>query len=448
MPKKILVVDDEATIRESLSTVLSEEGYSLATAADGEEAMTLIQRISFDAVVCDIRMPGMSGIDLLRRIKATHPETPVVMMTAYASLDTAVEALREGAGDYIMKPFLLEDVVFRIGKLFQLSDLAEDNRILREEVGERYDFSNIVGKSEPIRELLSIITKVASSKGTVLITGESGTGKELVARAIHNSGDRKVKRFIPVNCCAIPETLLDSILFGHRKGTFTDAVEDRKGLFEVADEGTLFLDEIGDLPVGLQTKLLRAIEEKEILPLGGTEPVKIDIRLIAATHQDLEERIDAGTFREDLYYRLNIVEIKIPPLRERIDDLPLLVRHFIRKYNRQLNRRFRDAAPEVLRILAAYRWKGNIRELENVIERGMILGTPPTLQPEDLPPNLLEGSDHCKAVAKEDLKRALRIYERMHIEGVLERSGYDKQKAAERLGISLATLYRKLEPKE
>jgi len=448
MAKKILVVDDEATLRESLSTVLVEEGYSAVTAADGEEALALISRVPFDAVLCDIRMPGMNGIDLLRRIKETHPGTPVIMMTAYASLDTAVEALREGAGDYIMKPFLLEDVVFRVGKLFQLTDLAEDNRLLREEVGERYDFSNIVGKSEPIRELLSMITKVASSKGTVLITGESGTGKELVARAIHNSSDRRVKRFIPVNCCAIPETLLDSILFGHRKGAFTDAVEDRKGLFDAANEGTLFLDEIGDLPVGLQTKLLRAIEEKEILPLGGTVPVQVDIRLITATHQDLEEQIGAGSFREDLYYRLNVVEIKIPPLRERIDDLPLLVHHFIGKYNRELNRRFRDASPEVLRILAGYRWRGNIRELENVIERGMILGRPPMLQPEDLPPNLLGGSDRSGAVAKENLKGALRVYEKMHIEGVLERFGNNKQKAAERLGISLATLYRKLEQKE
>ncbi|NOY54023.1 MAG: sigma-54-dependent Fis family transcriptional regulator [Deltaproteobacteria bacterium] len=448
MSKKILIVDDETTIRESLSSVLAEEGYSPVTAADGDEASTLFDRIAFDAVICDIRMPGINGIDLLRRIKTSRPGTPVVMMTAYASVDTAVEALRQGAVDYIIKPFLLDDVVFRIKKLFQLTDLTEDNRLLREEVAGRYDFSDIIGQSQPVREMLELIKRVASSKGTVLITGESGTGKELVARAIHNRSDRRAKRFIPVNCCAIPATLLDSMLFGYRKGAFTDAQEDRKGLFEVANEGTLFLDEIGDLSVGLQTKLLRAIEEKEILPVGGTERVKVDIRLIAATHQDLQERMNAGTFREDLYYRLNIVEIKVPPLRERIDDLPLLVNHFIRKYNLEMNRRFRDVSPEVLRVLSGYRWKGNIRELENVMERSMILGTPPTLQPEDLPPNLLEGDRRSETLSRENLKSALRVYERMHIEGVLERSGCDKQKAAERLGISLATLYRKLEQKE
>ena len=301
MSEKVLIIDDEVTIRDTLSTVLSEEGYSTVTASNGEKAVDLMSQFSFDAVICDIRMPGMSGIEVLRKSKEIRPETPVLIITAYASIETAVEALREGASDYIIKPFILEDIVLKIRKLFHYRELALDNILLREEVDEIYDSSNIIGKSKQIRDLLSMIQKVSSSKGTVLITGESGTGKELVARSIHNSGPRKQKRFMPVNCCAIPETLLDSTLFGHAKGAFTDAIEDRKGLFEIADKGTLFLDEIGDLPLGLQTKLLRAIEEREILPIGSTEPVSVDIRLIAATHQDLRKRIQEGTFREDLF---------------------------------------------------------------------------------------------------------------------------------------------------
>jgi len=292
-----------------------------------------------------------------------------------------------------------------------------------------------------------MIQKVSSSKGTVLITGESGTGKELVARSIHNSGPRKQKRFMPVNCCAIPETLLDSTLFGHVKGAFTDAVEDRKGLFEIADKGTLFLDEIGDLPMGLQTKLLRAIEEREILPIGSTDPVKVDIRLIAATHQNLRKRIQEGAFREDLFYRLNVVEIHIPPLRERSEDVPLLVDHFIRKYNKELNRNFRGAAPEIIRILMNYKWRGNIRELENVIERSMIMGTPPLLKPENLPGNLLDESNGLNGKDKDNLRNAVRVFEKRHIQWVLEKVHDDKNKAADILGISIATLYRKLEEK-
>jgi transcriptional regulator with PAS, ATPase and Fis domain len=292
-----------------------------------------------------------------------------------------------------------------------------------------------------------MIQKVSSSKGTVLITGESGTGKELVARAIHNSGPRKNKRFMAVNCCAIPETLLDSTLFGHMQGAFTDAVETRKGLFEIAHQGSLFLDEIGDLPVGLQTKLLRAIEEREILPLGGTDPVKVDIRLIAATNQDLRERIKSNEFREDLYYRLNVVEINVPPLRERSEDISLLVDHFIRKYNKELNKSFRGATPEAIRILMNYKWRGNIRELENVIERGLILATPPLLKPENLPSNLLNESDGLHIKDKDNLKKAVQMFEKRHIQWVIENAHHDKQKAADSLGVSLATLYRKIEEK-
>jgi len=447
MSEKILIIDDETTIRETLSAVLLEEGYSTVTAGNGEKAVELLTQFAFDAVICDIRMPGMSGMDVLRKSKEIRPETPVIIITAYASIETAVEALREGASDYIIKPFILEDIVLKIGKLFHYRELVLDNILLRGEVDEIYDSSNIIGKSKQIRDLLSMIQKVSSSKGTVLITGESGTGKELVARSIHNSGPRKQKRFMPVNCCAIPETLLDSTLFGHVKGAFTDAVEDRKGLFEIADKGTLFLDEIGDLPMGLQTKLLRAIEEREILPIGSTDPVKVDIRLIAAAHQNLRKRIQEGAFREDLFYRLNVVEIHIPPLRERSEDVPLLVDHFIRKYNKELNRNFRGAAPEIIRILMNYKWRGNIRELENVIERSMIMGTPPLLKPENLPGNLLDESNGLNGKDKDNLRNAVRVFEKRHIQWVLEKVHDDKNKAADILGISIATLYRKLEEK-
>jgi len=447
MSEKILIVDDEATIRETLSTVLSEEGYDTITASNGEEAVDLITKVPFDSVICDIRMPGMNGIEVLKKAKEIRPETPVLIITAYASIETAVEALREGAIDYIIKPFILEDIVLKMQKLFHYRDLTIDNILLREEVDGIYDFSNIVGKSKQIQELLSMIQKVSSSKGTVLITGESGTGKELVARAIHNSGPRKNKRFMAVNCCAIPETLLDSTLFGHMQGAFTDAVENRKGLFEIAHQGSLFLDEIGDLPVGLQTKLLRAIEEREILPLGGTDTVKVDIRLIAATNQDLRERIKNNEFREDLYYRLNVVEINVPPLRERSEDISLLVDHFIRKYNKELNKSFRGATPEAIRILMNYKWRGNIRELENVIERGLILATPPLLKPENLPSNLLNESDGLHIKDKDNLKKAVQMFEKRHIQWVIENAHHDKQKAADSLGVSLATLYRKLEEK-
>ena len=447
MAKKILVADDEETIRSTLESVLAEEGYEVDTAADGTEAVERIGRELFDAVICDIRMPGLDGIGVLQKAKEIHPDLPVLIITAYASLETAVEALRAGASDYIIKPFLLEEIVLKIGRLFRYRDLEYDNVRLRRAVDEIYNFSNIVGKSRQIRELLAVIRKVADSKGTVLITGESGTGKELVARAVHSLSPRRDRRFMPVNCCAIPETLLDSMLFGHVQGAFTDAVENRQGLFEIADQGTLFLDEIGDLPIGLQAKLLRAIEEREILPLGGTRPVRVDIRLIAATNQDLRARIREGAFREDLYYRLNVVEIRVPPLRERTEDIPLLVDHFLRKYNKELNKNYRGATPEALRILMNYSWRGNVRELENVIERGMILGSPPYLRPENLPSNLLDEAGGADAAA-EDLRKAVRNFERRHIQWVLEKAGYDKQRAARALGISLATLYRKLEEQE
>ncbi|MEK6777020.1 MAG: sigma-54 dependent transcriptional regulator [bacterium] len=447
MPEKILIIDDEVTIRDTLSTVLLEEGYNTVTASNGEKALELMAQFAFDAVICDIRMPGMNGIEVLRKSKEIRPETPVLIITAYASIETAVEALREGASDYIIKPFILEDIILKVRKLFHYRELALDNILLRGEVDEIYNSSNIIGKSRQVMDLLSMIQKVSSSRGTVLITGESGTGKELVARSIHNSGPRKQKRFMPVNCCAIPETLLDSALFGHAKGAFTDAIEARKGLFEIADKGTLFLDEIGDLTSGLQTKLLRAIEEREILPVGSTEPVKVDIRLIAATHQDLKTRIREGTFREDLFYRLNVVGIHIPPLRERSEDVPLLADHFIRKYNKELNRNFRGAAPETIRILMDYKWRGNIRELENVIERSMIMGTPPLLEPENLPSNLIDEINGLNAKDKENLKNAVHLFEKRHIHWVLENAHDDKNKAADILGISLATLYRKLEDK-
>ncbi len=443
MKANILIVDDERTIRDSLNVVLKEEGYGTAVASTGKEALRHAEEQSFDLIITDLKMPEMDGMELLRKCRKMCPQTFIIIITAHGSLESAIEALRIGAYDYILKPFDFDDVLLKIRRMLRHKELIRENQILRQEIEEKFDFSNIIGQSPGMKEVFRLIRKVAKTKGNVLITGKSGTGKELVAKAIHYNSDRAGKPFIAINCGAIVDTLLESEFFGHKKGSFTGAVRDKEGHFKLANGGTLFLDEIGDIPLHLQVKLLRAIEESEILPVGGTTTIKTDIRIIAATNRNLLEEIEAGNFRDDLYYRLNVVEIKLPSLNERRDDIPLLVDHFIKKYNRELNRHVISVDNETMRILMNYPWKGGIRELENIIERALILSEGNYITPEDLPVNLLEASH--TAFIPDKLKDAVAQFERSHIQNVLKRTENNKEESAKLLGISLSSLYRKMD---
>jgi DNA-binding NtrC family response regulator len=440
----LLVADDEAAIRESLGEVLREEGYEVVEAVDGTEAIKALQGRDFDLVIADLRMPGADGLEVLRRTREVSPQTLVILITAYASLETAVEALRQGAHDYIMKPLIFEDVLGKVRRLLDYKQLAWEAQILRHEVEARFDFENLVGQSRVMAEITTLIRKVAPTNSTVLVTGESGVGKEVVARAIHHFSEQHDKLFLPVNCGAIPENLLESQLFGHMKGAFTGATSAQEGLFQRARGGTIFLDEIGDLPLNLQVKLHRAIEQKEVLPVGSATPVRVDIRIIAATNRVLKEEVAKGRFREDLYYRLNVLEIHVPPLRERREDIPLLVDHFVAKHNRDLKKAFKGVDNTTMKTLMALPWKGNVRELDNVIEHSMILGEGEWITLKDLPRSLIDDGVAIP-FSGDCLRDALRSYEKTHIETVLKRTEYDKRRAADLLGISLSSLYRKME---
>ncbi len=443
MKANILVVDDERSIRESLNMVLNEEGYQVKSASDGKEAMELLSHEDFDIMITDLKMPEIDGIQLTKHCLQTYPQTSVIIITAYGSLETAIEALRLGAYDYILKPFEFDDVIIKIQNLLKHKELILENQALRREIHARYDFSNIVGQSPQMKEVFKLIEKVAKTKGNVLITGKSGTGKELVARAIHYNSDRANKPFVAINCGAIVGTLMESEFFGHKKGAFTGAIRDKDGYFKIANGGTLFLDEVGDIPLHLQVKLLRAIEEGVILPVGGTTPIQIDVRIIAATNRNLLKEVEKGNFRDDLYYRLNVVEIKLPSLNERKEDIPLLVDHFIKKYNYELKRRVLGTDNETMRILMNYPWKGGIRELENVIERALILCEGDYITKNDLPPNMVQ--DEYLNTIPDRLKDAVAAFEREHIMNVLRRTNNNKEEAAKILDISLSSLYRKMD---
>lgn len=441
----ILVVDDEAASRESLKDVLGDEGYDVTAAADGAEALELLQTAEFDVILTDLRMPGLDGLGLLREARRLCPQTLVLLMTAYASVETAVEALRQGAHDYMIKPLVFDDVLGKVARLLERRELAWQVQYLRREVESRYDFDNLIGESAAMRRIMGMMHKVAPTNSTVLITGESGVGKEVVARAIHRESERRDRIFLPINCGAIPEALLESQLFGHTKGAFTGAVTAQEGLFQRARGGTVFLDEIGELPLALQVKLLRAIEAKEILPVGATTPSHVDIRILAATNRDLAKCSEEGTFREDLYYRLNVFGIEIPPLRERREDIPALVEFLVRRHNVDMNRRFRGVDNAAMKALLRMPWKGNIRELDNVIEHAMIVGDGEWITTEDLPSRLSGAVAGDAALVGDELKGAVQFYERGHIRNVLQRCEGDKKKASEALGISLSSLYRKIE---
>ena len=440
----IVIADDEALARQSVAEFLREEGYQVYEAADGQAALQLLEQFDVDLILSDLRMPGVDGLAVLQKVRELYPQTMLVLMTAYASVETVVEALRLGAQDYLLKPLLLDDLLHKVRRLLEHKRQAWEVQLLRREVSRHFDFDHMVGRSLAMKEIFELLKKVAPTNATVLITGESGVGKEVVARLIHNHSLQKEHVFLPINCSAIPEALLESQLFGHTKGAFTGAIGTQEGLFQRARGGTIFLDEIGEMPLTLQPKLLRAIEEKEVLPVGATTPVKIDVRILAATNRDLKKEIEASRFREDLYYRLNVIELHIPPLRERREDIPLLVEHLVQRHNQEMKKAYKGADNATMKLLMSLPWKGNVRELDNVLERAMILGDGEWISPKDLP--RLEVPEGTPVVSLSDnLKEAVQAYEKSHIETVLKKTNGDKKSTAELLGLSLSSLYRKLD---
>ncbi|HWP91740.1 MAG TPA: sigma-54 dependent transcriptional regulator [Thermodesulfobacteriota bacterium] len=444
---KILVVDDEPGMREFLEIMLQKDNYVVETASDGSEAIHKIEGDLFDLAVVDVQMPVMNGIEVLKRVNEKSPETTVIMITAFASHETAIEAMKLGAYDYITKPFKIDEIKLVIKKALDKKRLERENSRLRKELETKYGFGNIIGRSPSIVKVFELIKRVSELKVNVLITGESGTGKELVARAIHYSGTRHEGPFVPVNCGAIPETLMESELFGYRRGAFTGAIRDKKGLFEEASNGTIFLDEIADLPLHLQVKLLRVIEEKSIRPLGSSEPIPVDVRVIAATNKKLEEEVSKGRFREDLFYRLNVIKIVLPPLRERKEDISPLAIHFIGKYSREMGKDIRGISPKALEILESYHYPGNVRELENIIARCVALETLNVIRQETLP-QLVSGKDYLDLETSfsstASLDTLLGNVEKKMIEKALRSTGGNKTEAAKLLGITLRSLRYRL----
>ncbi len=446
MNENLLIVDDDEILRESLAVVLTNRGYQCTQCENAEQALELLKQRSneFDAVISDIAMPGMSGLELMEKVAEFNPRLPFIIITAYASIETAILALRKGAFDYMIKPLNFEDVYLKISKLLKHKEMATENQILRQELNSQYRFDNIIGKSPAIQDVFEIIRQVSQRNSNVLITGKSGTGKELVARAIHFNSPRMKGRFVPLNCASVSETLFESELFGHKKGAFTGAISDTEGFFKAAEKGTLFLDEISEIPITIQAKLLRAIESKEIIPVGSNEPQKVDVRIIAASNRDLSEEVKKGNFREDLFYRLNIIHIKLPSLSERPEDIPLLVNHFIQSFRVQMNRKIRGVEPDVMQLLINREWKGEIRELQNVIERAMIFCQGEMITLSDLPPEITANERENMLSAELSLREATERFEREFILRVLKKNNYHKGKTAKDLKIGEATLYRKL----
>ena len=448
MPERaetILVVDDDQDMRALLCDELQERGYRIAAASDGREALKKLGEEDCAVVLTDLRMRGMQGLELLNEVKRDYPGTNVIIMTAFGSVESAIDAMKHGAYDYVTKPIKNEEMALVMEKAVRDARLRREVQQLRRAVREEFSFHHILGKSKPMREVFDLIRRVADSQTNVLITGESGTGKELAAKAIHFNSDRRGGPFVPVNCAAIPEALLESELFGHMKGAFTDAKGDKRGLFEEANGGTLFLDEISELPVMLQAKLLRAIQEKEIRRVGSTRAVAVDVRIIAATNLSLTDEGKAKRFREDLYYRLNVIEIRMPPLRERRGGIPLLVDAFLKKCAEASRKAGKGIGESALALLMDYPWPGNVRELENVIERAVTLTHGEKVVPEDLPP-AIHGSRGDRKVIDEAADRTLPLdeVEKEYILRILDKTGGNKYQAAQILGIDRKTLYRKL----
>ncbi len=432
-------------MRSILRQLLEGEGYEVLTADSAENALGIFPAHDVAVTLTDIKMSGMDGLDLLDNLKAVDENASVIIMTAYSSVDTAIAALRKGAYDYVTKPFVNEDLLQTVKNAIRTKELFNENRVLKRELSKRYDFSGIVGNSEVLQSVFRIVEKIADTNVNVLIQGESGTGKELIARALHHQSSRAGKPFLAVNCGALPESLLESELFGHTKGSFTGATTDKKGLFRSADGGTLLLDEIGEMPHSLQVKLLRALQEQEVTPVGSSSPVKFDARIIAATNKDLEKEVSEDRFRDDLFYRLNVVEINLPPLRERREDIPLLIKHFIAKSANSQNLTEKQITKEAMSVLINHRWQGNIRELQNAIERAFILSGD-EIDLESLPPRIKNNSHDSVFEMRdpEGLRPTLEEMERRYILEILNSVNKDKTDAAEILGIDLSTLYRKL----
>jgi len=445
--RQVLVVDDEENIRLFLRTLLEKKGYGVRVAADAHDALAQLEIATADFVLADIKMPGISGIELCQQLRARWPQLTVIMMSAYGSVELALEAVRAGAYDYVAKPFKQDEVLFALAKAEERERLLRENQALRAAALSDGRSPELLGKSPAILRVYRLISKVADYRTTVLIQGESGTGKELVARALHRQSSRRDKAFVAINCGAIPDTLMESELFGHRRGAFTDAHADKPGIFQEASGGTLFLDEIGELTLSLQVKLLRVLQEGVVRPLGGNKDIQVDVRVIAASVRDLAREAAEGRFREDLFYRLNVLQIVVPPLRERLEDIPLLVEHFIARNNVRLGTQIRDIDPRAKKLLLGYAWPGNVRELENLIERAVVLAESDVLQPEDIPERLQQPTDALSnAIASGELsiKKANRLVEAALIRKALEQTGGNRTAAARLLEISHRALLYKI----
>ncbi len=442
--EKILVIDDEKSILDLLSVVFEKEGYAVETSLSATRAVDLMANEDFDMIISDIKMPKMSGMELLRYVKEKRPDIPIVMITAYGTIKQAVEALKAGAMDYIVKPFDVEELKIIVAQGLEKKRLMEENLFLKKELKEKYDFENMIGKSKVMQEIYDLIEKVAGTDSTVLITGESGTGKEIAARAIHYMSTRRERAFVSINCGALPENLLESELFGHVKGSFTGAVVNKKGMFEIAEKGTLFLDEVGEMSPWTQVKLLRALQDKRIRRVGGTEEIPVDVRIIGASNQDLKKSIKEGNFREDLFYRLNVISFEMPPLRERKEDIPLLVSHFLEKYCNGMGRQMKRIAPEVISVLESYPWPGNVRELENTIERIVAIEERGTVTKGSLPKEMLQPNNKREAAPSLepgfDLNSVLDKISAGYVQQALQFSRGNLKEAANILGINYRSL--------
>jgi len=450
--KRLLIIDDEENMRHMLTILLKKTGYLADTAADGQRALDMIGQAHYDFILCDLKMPNLDGMAFLKQGREKLESTTVIMMSAYGNIDTAIEAMKMGAYDYISKPFKTDEVYLTLKKAEERESLRRENILLKErirEIQESYHFGNMVGKSKGMQDVFHLASKAAQYNTTVLISGESGTGKELIAKGIHFQGERSQRPFIPINCGGIPENLLESEFFGYKKGSFTGADRNKKGLFEEANGGTLFLDEIGELPLTLQVKFLRVLQENEVMPIGESKPRSIDVRIIAATARNLEEDVKKGVFRQELFYRLNVLPIRLPPLRERIEDIPPLIRNFIAKFSKDMDKTISGVSPEALSLLLKYSWPGNVRELENALERAMILAEQDTLIAENFPAelsrttSLLQNSGH-PVYDGYSLKEAQRELEKRIITKALTATGGNRTKASQLLEISHPSLLTKI----
>ncbi len=448
MKPRILVVDDEESIREFLQIMLKKEGYEISLAEDGQMAIETLQKKTFDMVISDLQMPHVTGMELLKHVKDNYPDLVFMMITAFGTTENAVEAMKMGAYDYLTKPFKLDEVRLVVQNALRAQNLEVENKVLKKELGKEYSFQNIVGNSEKMHRIFDLIKRVSTTPTNVLITGESGTGKEVVAKAIHYNGPLKDRPFLTINCGAIPESLMESEMFGHKKGSFTGAVVDKMGLFEAADGGTLFLDEVGELPLTIQVKLLRAIQERIIRRVGGVEDIKVDVRIIAATNRNLEEMVKSGAFRQDLFYRLNVIQIQTPALRDRREDIPLLATFFLKKYTEKLQKPVSAISQEAMDALKKYEYPGNVRELENIIERTVALEGGATILPESLPPFVSTSSGRKLASSSEievgpeglDIDKVIGQIEKEIIIKAIHQAGGVKKKAAKLLHISFRSM--------